>query len=120
MSTLSKAEKKAAKKEKRANESRGRKWTRRGFIGAGSVAGLAVGGALVVGIAIRPGDRTDKLATMVTEGNEQLLTSWVKVSPDNTVTAIIPHGEMGQGVHTALSAMSVSYTHLTLPTIYSV
>ena len=105
MSTLSKAEKKAAKKEKRANESRGRKWTRRGFIGAGSVAGLAVGGALVVGIAIRPGDRTDELAKMVTEGNEQLLTSWVKVSPDNTVTAIIPHGEMGQGVHTALSAM---------------
>jgi len=42
---------------------------------------------------------------MVTEGDEQLLTSWVKVSPDNTVTAIIPHGEMGQGVHTALSAM---------------
>ena len=53
----------------------------------------------------RPGDRTDKLAGSVIEGEEQLLTMWVKIAPDNTVTAIIPHGEMGQGVHTALSAM---------------
>ncbi len=105
MSTLSKTEKKAAKKAKRANESRGRKWTRRSFMGAGAVAGLAASGALVLGIAIRPGDRTDALAGMVTDGNEQLLTTWVKVAPDNTVTAIIPHSEMGQGVHTALSAM---------------
>jgi len=105
MKALSKAEKKAAKKERRANESRGRKWTRRGFIGVGSVAGLAASGALVLGIAIRPGDRTDDLAGLVTDGDEQLLTTWVKVAPDNTVTAIIPHSEMGQGVHTALSAM---------------
>lgn len=77
------------------------KWTRRGFIGAGLVAG----GALVVGVAIRPGDRTDKLAKYAASGDESLVTAWVKISPDNTVTAIIPHGEMGQGVHTALSAM---------------
>jgi len=102
---VTKAEKKALKKEKRANESRGRKWTRRGFIGTGAVAGLAASGALVLGIAIRPGDRTDALAGLVTEGNEQLLTTWVKIAPDNTVTAIIPHSEMGQGIHTALSAM---------------
>ena len=102
---VTRIEKKAAKKAKRANESRGRKWTRRSFIGAGAVAGLAAGGALVVGIAIRPGDRTDKLAKFVTDGDEQLVTTWVKIAPDNTVTAIIPHGEMGQGIHTALSAM---------------
>jgi len=100
-----KTEKKAAKKEKRAGESRARKWTRRSFIGAGAVAGLAASGALVVGIAIRPGDRTDALAKFVTDGDEQLVTTWVKIAPDNTVTAIIPHGEMGQGIHTALSAM---------------
>ncbi|WP_084168915.1 xanthine dehydrogenase family protein molybdopterin-binding subunit [Hellea balneolensis] len=102
---VSRAEKKAVKKAKRANESRARKWTRRSFIGAGAVAGIGVGGALMVGIAIRPGDRTDELAKFVTEGQEQLITTWVKIAPDNTVTAIIPHGEMGQGVHTALSAM---------------
>ena len=102
---VTRAEKKAAKKARRAGESRARKWTRRSFIGAGAVAGLAASGALVVGIAIRPGDRTGKLAELVTDGDEQLVTTWVKIAPDNTVTAIIPHGEMGQGVHTALSAM---------------
>jgi len=105
MSTLSKVDKKTAKLAKRAGESRARKWTRRSFIGAGAVAGIAAGGALVVGIAIRPGDRTDDLAKFVTNGDEQLVTTWVKIAPDNTVTAIIPHSEMGQGVHTALSAM---------------
>ena len=102
---VTRTEKKAAKKAKRAGESKARKWTRRSFIGAGAVAGIAAGGALMVGIAIRPGDRTDDLAKLVTEGGEQLITTWVKIAPDNTVTAIIPHGEMGQGVHTALSAM---------------
>lgn len=102
---VTRIDKKAAKKAKRANESRARKWTRRSVIGAGAVAGIAAGGALMVGIAIRPGDRTDKLAKFVTNGDEQLITTWVKIAPDNIVTAIIPHGEMGQGVHTALSAM---------------
>lgn len=77
------------------------KWTRRGFIGAG----LAAGGTLVVGVAIRPGDRTGKLAKHVAGEGEHLLAAWVKISENNVITAIIPHGEMGQGVHTALSAM---------------
>jgi len=100
-SEMTKAEKKAAKKVKRASESKGRKWSRRGFITA-SVVG---GGALLLGIAIRPGDRTDELAKLAAGEGESLLTAWVKVGADNTITAIIPHGEMGQGVHTALSAM---------------
>ena len=77
------------------------RWTRRGFIGAGLIAG----GALIVGVAIRPGDRTDDLEKYVAGEGEHLLTAWVKIAEDNTITAIIPHGEMGQGVHTALSAM---------------
>ena len=101
MASLTRAEKKASKKEKRAGESKTRKWSRRGFITA-SVIG---GGALLIGVAIRPGDRTDKLAKLATDDGESLITAWVKIAPDNTVTAIIPHGEMGQGVHTALSAM---------------
>ncbi len=101
MATLTREEKKAAKKAKRADESRARRWTRRGAI----AAGVAAGGALVVGVAIRPGDRTGTLEKHAVSGEERLLTAWVKVAPDNTVTAIIPHGEMGQGVHTALGAM---------------
>ena len=38
---MTRTEKKAAKKARRENESFGRKWTRRSFIGAGAVAGLA-------------------------------------------------------------------------------
>lgn len=98
---VTRIEKKAAKKAKRAGESKLRKWSRRGFISAGVVAG----GALMVGVAIRPGDRTGKLAKFVEGEGENLLAAWVKVGADNTVTAIIPHGEMGQGIHTALSAM---------------
>jgi isoquinoline 1-oxidoreductase beta subunit len=77
------------------------RWTRRGFIGAGLVAG----GALVVGVAIRPGDRTGTLEKYVAGEGEHLVAAWVKISEDNKITAIIPHGEMGQGIHTALSAM---------------
>jgi len=77
------------------------KWTRRGVITAGVVAG----GALVVGVAIRPGNRAQKLSALVTEGEETLVSAWVKINPDNRVTAIIPHSEMGQGAQTALSQM---------------
>ena len=93
-------ENKPVKKTKIKKEKKKGRWTRRGFIGAGLIAG----GALVVGVAIRPGDRTGELAKYVTEEGEHLLTAWVKIAEDNTITAIIPHGEMGQGVHTALSA----------------
>ena len=92
---------KAAKKARRAAQSRKEKWTRRGFITAGVIGG----GALLIGITIRPGDRRAQLAPLAVNGDEHLLTAWVKLSPDNRVTAIIPHGEMGQGVHTALAAM---------------
>ena len=38
------------------------KWTRRGFISAGAL----VGGGLVVGVALRRGDRRDQVADLVT------------------------------------------------------
>lgn len=78
-----------------------KKWTRRGFI----VAGVLTGGTLAVGVAIRPGHRAPKLAQYVTEGDEVLVNAWVKVAPDNTITAIVPHCEMGQGVRTSLGMM---------------
>ncbi|MEP2990254.1 MAG: molybdopterin cofactor-binding domain-containing protein [Parasphingorhabdus sp.] len=78
------------------------KWSRRAFIGAGVVAG----GALVVGVAVRPGNPTDELKPILASGEgEKLLNAWVKVGTDNAITAIIPHVEMGQGVFTALAQM---------------
>ena len=77
------------------------KWSRRGFI----AAGIVTGGALIVGVAIRPGHRAPKLAGLVTQDGEVLINAWVKIGPDNQVTVIVPHAEMGQGVHTSLPMM---------------
>lgn len=77
------------------------KWTRRGVITAGVVGG----GALVVGVALRPGQRAPTVAGLVTDGDETLVNTWVKIDPSNTVTAIVAHSEMGQGAQTALTQM---------------
>ncbi|MEM9500823.1 MAG: molybdopterin cofactor-binding domain-containing protein [Pseudomonadota bacterium] len=78
------------------------KWSRRGFIGAGVLAG----GGLLIGIGVRSGNPVDTLAAKVAPGeNEQLVNSWVKIDSENIVTAIVPHCEMGQGAHSVLAQM---------------
>ncbi|MEM6476602.1 MAG: molybdopterin cofactor-binding domain-containing protein [Pseudomonadota bacterium] len=78
------------------------KWSRRGFIGAGVLAG----GGLLIGIGVRPGNPIAALAPKVAAGEgEQLVNSWVKIDLDNVVTAIVPHCEMGQGAHSVLAQM---------------
>lgn len=77
------------------------KWTRRAFISSGVIAG----GALAIGVTIRPGDRSNKVAPLVANDDEAVFDVWLKIAPDNSVTAIIPHAEMGQGVHTTLAMM---------------
>lgn len=78
------------------------KWSRRGFIGAGVLAG----GGLLIGIGVRPGNPVGTLASKVAGGDgEQLVNSWVKIGADNIVTAIVPHCEMGQGAHSVLAQM---------------
>ena len=78
-----------------------RKWTRRAAITAGALTG----GALLVGVAIRPGNRADDVAKWIADDDETVLNVWLKLAADNTVTAIVPHAEMGQGVHTTLAMM---------------
>jgi len=77
------------------------KWTRRAFISTGVLAG----GVLVIGVAIRPGNRAGKVAPLIAQDGDTVLNVWLKIAPDNTVTAIVPHAEMGQGVHTTLAMM---------------
>jgi isoquinoline 1-oxidoreductase beta subunit len=77
------------------------KWSRRAFI----TTGVAAGGVVVFGVAIRRGDRSDKVRELVATDDDALFDIWLKISPDNTVTAIVPHAEMGQGVHTTLAMM---------------
>ncbi|MDH4046879.1 MAG: molybdopterin-dependent oxidoreductase [Gammaproteobacteria bacterium] len=77
------------------------KWTRRAFV----TTGILAGGVLAVGVAIRPGNRKLKVAGLVAGEDETLINLWLKLGPDNIVTAIVPHAEMGQGVHTTLAMM---------------
>lgn len=77
------------------------KWSRRAFL----TAGVLAGGGLIVGVAIRPGHRTPKLAKLVQGEDEILVNAWVKILPDNSIRVIVPHAEMGQGVHTSLPMM---------------
>ena len=77
------------------------KWTRRAFI----TTGVAAGGVAIFGVAVRRGDRADKVRDLVANPNDAVFDIWLKISPDNTVTAIVPHAEMGQGVHTSLAMM---------------
>ena len=77
------------------------KWTRRAFI----TTGLLGGGALLVGVGLRLGNRNSELAPLVAHDGEQLVNAWVKIGADNQVVAIVPHSEMGQGAQTALAQM---------------
>ncbi|MFK8043587.1 MAG: xanthine dehydrogenase family protein molybdopterin-binding subunit, partial [Congregibacter sp.] len=77
------------------------KWTRRAFI----TTGVLAGGALAVGVAIRPGHRAPKVAGQVTEDGEVLVNMWVKIDPRNKVTLVAAHSEMGQGAQNALTQM---------------
>ncbi|MGY8794569.1 MAG: molybdopterin cofactor-binding domain-containing protein, partial [Woeseiales bacterium] len=77
------------------------KWTRRAFISAG----VLTSGVVIFGVAVRPGNRADKVRDLIAKDDESVFNVWVKIAPDNTVTAILPHAEMGQGVHTTLAMM---------------
>lgn len=78
-----------------------KKLTRRKFlIGTGAV----VGGGLVLGYAALPNQMKD--IAVKHKGAGQVLSGWVKITPDNKVTVIVPHAEMGQGAHTALPMMA--------------
>ena len=77
------------------------KWTRRAFIGAGTLVG---GGFVlgVAGVAFAPGRHSVVSADAAEKGE---LTTWITVTPDNLTTILIPHCEMGQGSQTALAMM---------------
>ena len=42
---------------------------------------------------------------MIAKDGETALAAWVRIGADNSVTVIVPHSEMGQGVHTSMPMM---------------
>ena len=85
-----------------ADKSALRKWTRRAFIGTGALAG----GGLVLGVtgaAFAPSRHSVRSDDAEANGE---LNTWILVTPDNIVTVLVPHCEMGQGAQTALAMMA--------------
>ena len=78
------------------------KWTRRGFIGLGGLAGVGlivgVGGYIHIGRAIKKYS-----GQHLGEGNS--LNAWIRITPENKVILAIARAEMGQGVMTAVSQL---------------
>jgi isoquinoline 1-oxidoreductase beta subunit len=74
-------------------------WTRRAFLTTAAIAG----GGVLIGVALRPGNRADELSELVGGEGGTLVSAYVKIDSDNVVTAIVPGAEMGQGVHSALA-----------------
>lgn len=70
--------------------------SRRGFLKG--VA--AVGGALVIGLHLEPGKA---FAAAMTDG--PMPNAFVRIAPDSTVTVLIKHLDMGQGVTTGLATI---------------
>jgi isoquinoline 1-oxidoreductase beta subunit len=79
-----------------------RKWTRRAFIGVGTL----VGGGLVLGVAGVALSPTRHSVLGDDAGDAEQLTTWLLITPDNIVTVLVPHCEMGQGSQTALAMMA--------------
>jgi isoquinoline 1-oxidoreductase beta subunit len=76
-----------------------KKLTRRIFL----FSGLAAGGLAVW--AMTPFSTLDRARRLAGKDGEAMMTAWARIAPDNTLTVIVPHSEMGQGVHTALPMM---------------
>jgi isoquinoline 1-oxidoreductase beta subunit len=77
-------------------------WTRRAFIGAGTL----VGGGFVLGVtgAVLAPSRHGLVSDEAANTGE--LNTWILVTPDDLVTVLVPHCEMGQGSQTALAMMA--------------
>jgi len=79
--------------------SRGKKWTRRGFMAVGGLAGVG----LVVGLGGNwyLGKNAYRYSGKGM-GDGGSLNAWIKISPDNKITMAVPRSEMGQGVYTSI------------------
>ncbi len=76
------------------------KITRRTLLATGALAG----GGLILGLTMSP-NRLKIVSDSVLKEGETNLNTWVKIDPNNKVTLITPHSEMGQGANTALAMM---------------
>jgi isoquinoline 1-oxidoreductase subunit beta len=68
--------------------------------------GLGAAGALVVGYAAWPNGRVGRIDKLDTKPGEHFVNNWIKIAPDDSVTVIVPHCDMGTGIYTSLPQMA--------------
>ena len=90
------------------------KWTRRGFIGVGGLAGVglvAAGGFYVHAKKAIKGYSGDGL------GEGSSVNAWIRIAPDNSISLAFARAEMGQGVNTALSQLVAEELNVSMESI---
>lgn len=70
------------------------------------LGGASAAGALIVGYALWPSGHIAKADKMMAGPNQKFVTNWIRIAKDDTITVIVPHGDMGQGIFTALPQMA--------------
>jgi len=65
-----------------------------------------IGGGLLLGYASTRPSKHFLANQLHGSDHQHFLTTWLRISPDNTLTVLVPHSEMGQGVLTALPMMA--------------
>ena len=78
------------------------KVSRRRFI----VSTAVVGGGVLIGYSATRPSRHSRANKELAKGSERFITSFIKIDKENEITIFVPHSEMGQGIHTALSMMA--------------
>jgi isoquinoline 1-oxidoreductase subunit beta len=68
-------------------------------------SGVAAAGGLAIGYALQPFSTIDRAKGMIAKEGQTALAAWVRIGLDNSVTVIVPHSEMGQGVLTSMTMM---------------
>jgi isoquinoline 1-oxidoreductase beta subunit len=67
---------------------------------------LGGAGVLVVGYALWPSHRMERINALDAKTGERFLGNWIKIASDDTVTVVIPHCDMGTGIFTSLTQMA--------------
>lgn len=67
------------------------------------LGGLAVGGGVAIGAGLSPFSRIDEQRRLAGRPGETVLVSALRIAPDDTLTVIYPHADMGVGNGTALA-----------------
>jgi isoquinoline 1-oxidoreductase beta subunit len=68
--------------------------------------------ALVVGYALWPSHRMERLNALDAKAGQKFFGNWIKIGTDDSVTVVIPHCDMGTGIFTGLKQMAAEELYL--------